>query len=145
MLLRLEIEIRHTPEGSVDWVSIALLPSSPTAFTLTTFGSNLNATIAIASGTSDFTSTANRRVSPTFMDWSAGPKVSCALLPLVLIGVMAASIGLAVMLAKVAPASEARFVFTAATCVAAVLLTSDLGAGTKAGISSAGLGVFAAG
>jgi hypothetical protein len=37
-------------------------------------------------------------------------------------------------------ASELRFVFTAATAVAAVLLTSDLGAGTNAGISSFAFG-----
>jgi len=52
------------------------------------------------------------------------------------------SIGFA-KLVSTARASELRFVLTAATSFAALLLTSDFGAGTYAGNSSAGAGALA--
>src|SRR6266550_2998739 len=111
-------------------------------FILITFGLKRKARTAIASVASDFSSSAKRRVSPTFITASDGAIINSAELVLGLTEVNAVSMGFG-RLVSTACALVLRFVFTAATCDASELLTKDFGAGTKAGSSSDDACVFA--
>src|SRR5207249_2705070 len=107
----------------------------------TTFGSNRNPRTARPSGTSDFSSTAKRRLSPTFRTPSAGVKRNCTILERSGMETTVASTGLD-KLVSTAFAVPAALVLTAATSAAERLLTSDFGAGTNVGNSSAGVCLF---
>src|SRR2546426_782741 len=117
---------------------VSLLPENivpaDTPRTVITRGSNRSVKTARPSGTSDFSSTASRRCLPTFKVSSGGVSLSRAILELAGFATETSiGFGKLVSTALAAPLSP---VLTAATSVAAWLLISDLGAGTKGGGSS---------
>src|SRR5438445_219634 len=139
--LSVEIEIKHTPLGSTDCVRLGA-PLSPdgkispaeTPRILITRGSNRRAKTARPIGASDLSSTATRRVSPTFHALSDDENLSCAIRDVLVFSTAIGFVGKLVSTAFVAPPAP---VLTAATCAASRLLIRDLGAGTKAGASPA--------